>query len=378
MSDHPEIIKEFLELIQLDAVSFNERKVADAVKGKLYEIGCEEIIEDNAGSLIDGNSGNIYAVFPGELPGFLLFSAHLDRIPGGFVIKPQFSDSLITTDGSTILAADDIAGVVAILDGLRRIKKKGTAHCTVEIVFTVAEEVFLSGSKFFDFSMIRSKIGYVLDSSGPIGRIVSSAPSDAQLSIKVHGKTAHAGAEPERGKNAIIIASRILADLLDGRIDHETTANISSFHAGGEATNIVCDYAEIKGEARSRDHEKLKNHINYFYRHCREVADNLGARIEVEHFLPYHCFAVDNESLCVQLAEGTLQKMGIQPVIQPGGGGMDANRFNEHGIECIGLATGYNRNHTTREYINTNDLILSGVLVEELIKNYSSSLNEST
>lgn len=374
MSDNPQIIKEFLELVKIDAVSFNERLIVDAVINKLLDIGCSIVVEDDSGFHIGGNSGNVYALFEGKLPGCLLFSAHLDRTPNGFGIKPQFSGTKITSDGTTILAADDIAGVVAILDGLRRIKSNNTPHCTVEIVFTVAEEVYLSGSQTFDFSKILAKFGYVMDSSGPLGRIVSSAPSDAQLTLKVYGKTAHAGAEPERGKNAIIAASKILANLSDGRIDHETTANISSFHAGGEATNVVCDYAEIKGEARSRDHEKLSNYINYFYRQCNEVAESFGVVVEANHFVPYHCFEVDKDSICIRLAVETLQNMGIKPTIQPGGGGMDANRFYEHGIECVGLATGYYLNHTTREYINSNDLILSGILVENLIKNYSFSV----
>ncbi len=72
----------------------------------------------------------------------------------------------------------------------------------------MGEEVGLNGAKLVDKSKLRSKRGYVLDSGGPIGTIVTNAPSQDGLEVWVHGKTAHAGAEPEKGINAIVVAER--------------------------------------------------------------------------------------------------------------------------------------------------------------------------
>jgi tripeptide aminopeptidase len=176
----------------------------------------------------------------------------MDRVENGLGIRPQMRDGVITSGGSTILAADDLAGVSAILDGMRRTKESGRPHCSVEIVFTVSEEIHLEGSRHFDFGRIQSGFGFVFDSSGPVGRIVNSAPSAAQLTIETYGKKAHAGAEPEKGKNALLGMAKILCDIKDGRLDFETTANYAVCSVGDAATNIVCDYAKVLGEVRSR------------------------------------------------------------------------------------------------------------------------------
>ena len=118
------MVNEFFELVQLDAASLNERAVADAILNKLKGFDCR-VFEDDAGTILGGNTGNIYAIFDGELEGSVLFGAHMDRVANGIGIKPQIKDGRIVSDGTTILAADDIAGVVALLDGIRRIKASG-------------------------------------------------------------------------------------------------------------------------------------------------------------------------------------------------------------------------------------------------------------
>ncbi|HBG02349.1 MAG TPA: peptidase M20, partial [Firmicutes bacterium] len=76
--------------------------------------------------------------------------AHMDRVRPGFGIKPQLKDGVIRSDGTTILAADDVAGIVAILEALRIIKEQKLPHGRIEILFTVAEEGGLFGAKSLD------------------------------------------------------------------------------------------------------------------------------------------------------------------------------------------------------------------------------------
>ena len=365
------IISDFLEMVQADAISFDERKVADIVKGKLEELGCTDIYEDDAGSKIGGNTGNIFARLKGELPGNIMFSAHMDRMPNGFGIKPVIENGIISTGGMTILAADDLGGVAAILDGVRRLKDSGKPHCTVEMLFTVSEEKGLLGSLHFDYSDVKSTIAYALDSPGHIGRILVSAPYSARISCEVFGKAAHAGSEPEKGISAAMGAARILASLKEGRLDEESTANFPIVRAGGDATNAVCDHALIKGEARSRNKQKLLDYLEYFEKHCNEEAAAFGVTVKVESALGSPGFNVPKDSASVNLISKVFGKMGITPKPEPSGGGMDANRFNYNGLESVGLATGYFDNHTTNEHVVVEDLIRSGEMVYETVMEYS-------
>jgi len=364
------IVDEFCELVRIDSASRNEREIADIVKAKLESLGCR-VEEDDAAIHINGNAGNILAVLEGEVEGSILLSAHLDRVANGYGIKPRIDGSRIVSDGTTILAADDISGVVAILDGIRRIKESGKSHPRVEIVFTVCEEKGVSGSKHLNYSKFQSEFGYALDSPGRIGRIIKAAPSKAQLKLEVFGKSSHAGNAPEKGVNAIIAAAKILTGIRDGRLDDESTANYAIFKAGGEATNIVCDYALIKGETRSLNHDKLEEYCRYFEEHCKKAVEGTGATVKTEALLNYKSFNVKEDGKAISLMGRVFEKMGIDMVIDRGGGGMDANRFNANGIECIGLATGYGANHTFNEYVEIEDLIRSGEMVERIIAQYA-------
>ena len=115
------ILSDFMEMVTVDAISYDERKVADICLKKLHELGCTDIYEDNAGEKVGGNTGNIFARFPGTLPGSILFSAHMDRMPQGFGIEPVIENGVVSTKGDTILAADDLGGIAAIFDGIRKL-----------------------------------------------------------------------------------------------------------------------------------------------------------------------------------------------------------------------------------------------------------------
>ena len=111
------IVSDFFELVKADAISFDERKVADILLRKLEELGCADISEDDTGSRIQGNTGNVFARVPGQLPGAIMFSAHMDRMPNGFGIDPVIEGNVISSKSGTILAADDLGGVAAIAAG---------------------------------------------------------------------------------------------------------------------------------------------------------------------------------------------------------------------------------------------------------------------
>ena len=137
------------------------------------------------------------------------------------------------------------------------VKEDNIPHGNIQVIFTVAEEGGLTGSKNIDRKLLKADFGYVLDSSGPPGKIVNAAPGQNNVDVVIRGKTAHAGIAPEEGINAIMVAGKALAQLKLGRIDEETTANVGIIK-GGTATNIVPDRVDIACETRSRDLRKLE------------------------------------------------------------------------------------------------------------------------
>ena len=115
------ILKEFEELISIDSLSFAERDMADRLKEKLAALGFE-VREDNAGAQEDGTAGNIYGYLKGTLPGDpILFSAHMDTVRPGIGKKMFLNEATgkIESGKDTILGADDVTGLVEILEAVR-------------------------------------------------------------------------------------------------------------------------------------------------------------------------------------------------------------------------------------------------------------------
>ena len=285
------MITEFIQLVKIKCSTNAERQVGDVVKAKLLALGLD-VFEDDVAGKIGGNCGNIIGYLKGnggEVP-TLMLSAHLDSVEPCGGIKPQIVDGVIKSQGDTVLGADDKAGVVTILEALRVIKEDNIAHGNVQVVFTVAEEGGLTGSKNIDRKLLKQDFGYVLDSSGPPGKIVNAAPGQNNVDVVFHGKTAHAGIAPEEGINAIVVASKALAQLKQGRIDSETTANIGIIH-GGTATNIVPDRVEIACETRSRNVHKLEEQTKQMVEVYERVAAENQAKVEIKVSKAYEPYA---------------------------------------------------------------------------------------
>lgn len=137
-------VDEFQELTAIDAPSFGERQMADRLIVKLKELGFE-VEEDNAGKHFGGNAGNLYAYLPGDLPGDpVLLSGHMDTVEPSKGKKGIIGeDGVIRSAGKAVLGADDVAGLVEILEGIRSVKEAGVPHRDIEI-FLQLQKSFIS------------------------------------------------------------------------------------------------------------------------------------------------------------------------------------------------------------------------------------------
>jgi tripeptide aminopeptidase len=348
MINRDRLVSTFLELVQIDSPSGQEEEIARHLTAELRSLGL---------TVEHDTTGNVIGRLAGEGQPILL-SAHIDTVGPGLGVKPVITSGMIISDGTTILGSDDKSGIAVILEVLRALMERDLSHPPLEVALTVSEETGLKGAKGLDFNRLRAKEGIVLDSGGPIGAIVISAPSQDKLRAVVHGKTAHAGVEPERGINAIVVAAEAIAAMPLGRIDEETTANIGRIQ-GGAATNIVPDRVEMAGEARSRDGKKLEAQMQAMTNALKKAASRHGATVEIDVERSYSAFELSEEDGIVQRAMAAAKALGLVPVLVPSGGGSDANIFNAGGIATINVSTGMEKVHTTEERIAVADMVKS-------------------
>ena len=362
--------QELLELLKIGSASGKESDIADVLEKKLTELGFS-VTRDNAGETFGGECGNLIGILEGQLDGSVMFSSHMDRVPNGYGIKPVEKDGILYSDGTTILAADDISGVCAILEGVRQAKASGKPMPRLEVIFSVGEETGLYGAKAIDVSKLKSRIGYIFDSPGGIGRFVNGAPGMYHLNVTLTGRPAHAGNEPEKGLDAAHAMCDMLGTLKQGRLDPQSTSNFPILSTGSTSRNVVCDLASFKGEARSRDLKKLEDYVAYFDAHCREVAQKYGVGIEIEKIQNFLPFLIPEDDQVLQVAKAASEKLGLPYRVEVGGGGMDANIYNAQGMATVGVATGYTKNQTKAEQLVLDDFFQSGKLCQTLIETFA-------
>ncbi len=367
MVNKERILQNFSYLVEIDSLSFGERAMADVLIKSLNELGFE-VREDDAGKYYGGNCGNVYGYLKGTLEGeALLFSAHMDTVEPGVKKKAVLQeDGTITSDGSTILGADDLSGIVSILEAVRTIKEKGIPHRSIEVLFTIGEEVYIRGSEVFDFSSVKAKEAYVLDLSGPVGTAALSAPTLVSFTATVLGKASHAGFAPEQGINAIAIAAEAITKLRQGRIDEETTVNIGLIE-GGKARNIVSDTCSLKGEVRSLVHEKAASEAERIRKILEDTATRYGASIEYNTEFGCIAYHVDQRHPVVTRFEKVCKELGYDTEYMDTFGGSDNNNFHRNGITGIVLACGMNRVHSCKEYTHIDELVKCANIVFKLM-----------
>ena len=361
------LVDSFLTLVRIDSESGQEGAVRDYLKERLQNLGME-VYEDGAGRALGGEAGNLIAWRPGKLSGPSIFlGAHMDTVVPGRGVKPVLEDEIIRSSGDTVLGGDDKAGVAVIMEALQVIDERNIPHPPLEVIFSVSEEQGLMGSKHLDFTRVRSRMGFVLDSDGETGHIVVRAPTQNEFSLTVLGRAAHAGMNPEEGLNAICLVAYAINHLNIGRIDEETTCNLGII-SGGRARNIVADRVELKGEVRSLTPAKLDAVTGEMMAVFEEKVREKGGRCEVEVRHLYPAINLDPEEPVVQIAVRAARALGKEPVLARTGGGSDANIFNGQGIRCANLGIGMKKVHTTEEYIAVKSLVDSTRYILQIIE----------
>ncbi|MEW4489876.1 M20/M25/M40 family metallo-hydrolase [Thalassoglobus sp. JC818] len=358
-----------LEMIAVPGKSGEEAAIAKLIVDKLHEAGVDEaqisFDEAHTQSHLTGQNGNLIVDLPGNLdqPRRLLM-AHIDTVPLCVGAQPVRENNIIrSADSTTALGGDNRAGAAVVLNTIRLIQQHNLPHPPLTILFAIQEEVGLIGARYVDQGKLQTPtLGFNWDGGRPEIAVIG-ATGDDHIEIEVHGIASHAGAHPEHGVSAAIIAARAIQSLAaDGWLGliekgkQSGTSNIGIIQ-GGAATNVVMDHLKISAEARSHNPEFRSKIVKTIQRAFEQSAketmntDGKSGRVKFTTRHKYESFQLDPENEVVKIAQRAVESIGLTPETRISNGGLDANWMNAHGLPTITLGCGQSEIHTVKEQL---------------------------
>ncbi len=412
MINRERLLATFIRLTEIDAESFHERKMADELKRELKALGICAFEDDAArklqrvcaeetqaketqanetqakeaqtegtqaeGTQTEGETaGNLWACLPGNLKSqsenrdrAILLCAHMDTVrPGRGKRAVIHGDGTVTSDGTTVLGADDAAGIAEILEVLSVIRENHLSHPDIELFFPAAEEPYCQGSRLFDFRKFHARSAYVLDMSGAVGTAAIAAPSIYALSVRVRGRSAHAGFCPGDGIHAIYIAARAIAGLPYGQVEKDTTVNFGTIH-GGQGKNIVPEEVVLSGEIRSMADERAAYWIEKIRETFEKCAAQLGGSVDLQADKAFGAYRVGEGDDVVRTFKAAAKTMHLPVQLVETFGGSDNNHIQANGINGIVVANGMHDVHTLRERTHIDEMAdCAGLILEMVCEN---------
>lgn len=359
-----------MDLMAVTGRSKQEGQVVAFVRERLLAAGVPEscIETDTAHRRIPGGgeTGNLIVKLPGTKRGpRRLLMAHMDTVPICVGAKPVLRGDVIrSSNPATGLGGDDRAGVAVVMTAALELFRRKLPHPPVTLFFCVQEEIGLYGARYVSANKLGSP-KFCFNWDGGEARYVNiGATGDYAIEVEIEGIASHAGVHPERGVNAITIASLAIADLTQngwhGLIEkgkHRGTSNVGIIQAG-EATNVVTPSLSLRAEARSHDPVFRKKIVEAYRKAFEQAAksvkssDGKTGRVTFNSDLKYESFRLDPREPAVSLAKQAVEKIGLTPELCIGNGGLDANWMTAHGFPTVTLGCGQHDIHTTNEWLH--------------------------
>lgn len=400
------LIDRFISYVKIDTQSDPESQrtpstqkqwaLAHLLKEQLDAMGLADVS-------LDGN-GYIMATIPGnvrhEVPA-IGFIAHYDTSPdfSGTNVNPQIIDNyngkditlhakknivlspdefedleqykgqtLITTDGTTLLGADDKAGITEIMEAAQYlIKHSEIKHGTIKIGFTPDEEIGRGAHKF-NVEKFGAKWAYTMDGS-QIGELEFENFNAASARVLIQGKSVHPGYAKDKMVNSLYIAQDFIALLPRMETPEHTTGRQGFFHLNGikgdvEETTldyIIRDHDASHFAARKKFMNKLANEINS--QHGREVV-TLDIKDQYRNMRE----KVEPVKYIVDIAEKAMKQVGIKPIIKPIRGGTDGSQLSFMGLPCPNIFAGGHNFHGPYEYVPVESMMKATEVIVMIAK----------
>lgn len=369
-------IAHLMRFLSVEGVTGKEANIAAAVSDALKAIGvpASAIRFDDANKRIPlpTETGNLIVDLPGTKAGpRLLFSTHLDTVPLCAGAKPKREGDRIVSDGTTALGGDARTGVALLVVLAETLIRHKLPHPPITLLFTVREESGLHGARELDPKDLGGAAMCINVDGQLASELLIGAVGQENWEVEITGKASHAGVAPEKGISATLVGSIAIAEARRsgwfGKIvkpDGHGTSNVGIFGgkggtaAAGDATNVVTDYAYIRGEARSPEAAfatKIAEAFKGAFAKAQgEVKDDAGetAQVKFSHKPAYPPFELAKDSPVVKRAARALGMLGLEPVYLFSNGGLDANWLDKHGVPTITIGAGQAEIHTIKEYVN--------------------------
>ncbi|OUP25342.1 peptidase T [Gemmiger sp. An194] len=278
--------------------------------------------------------------------------------------------TLITADGTTLLGADDKAGIAEIMTAVERIQKENIPHGKLCIGFTPDEEVG-QGADFFDVDRFGAQFAYTVD-GGDVGELEYQNFNAADAVVTVHGFSVHPGSAKDLMKNAQTIAMEFAAALPAEEVPEHTEGFEGFFHLyqmSGDVTTaklhyIIRDHDGEKFAARKALMEEITARLNAEHGAGTVVLELKDSYYNMEEKVKPHFHLVEN-------AEKAIRQAGLEARIVPIRGGTDGARLSFMGLPCPNLGTGGFNFHGPCEYITAEKMDQSVQVILNIISIYA-------
>ena len=378
--DSERAIGRLMRFLSIEGITGSEGRIAREVAAALIQVGVPRsaIHFDKANEKIPlpTDIGNLIVTLPGTMSGpRRLFMTHLDTVPLCAGAKPIRRGQRIVPAGKTALGGDNRTGVACLVTMLATLVEHRLPHPPMTVLFTVREESGLWGARYADPDELgKPSLGFNVD-GGSAREIKIGAVGAERWDVEIIGRAAHAGAHPEKGVSATLIAAlalaRVKANGWFGKVKkgrHEGTSNVGVFggrdgQPAGDATNVVTDYAFLKGESRSHE-TRFARRITQafgeaFMRAATEVRDHngKGGKVRFKSRRDYYPFLLKPDSPVVRLAQSAAENAGWSLDLKVTNGGLDANWMCRRGIPTVTFGAGQHEIHTVDEYVDLGEFL---------------------
>ena len=275
---------------------------------------------------------------------------------------------IIVTDGTTLLGADDKAGICAIVSAVERVIESGAPHGDIKICFTPDEEIG-RGADFFDVDKFDADYAYTID-GGSLGEIEYENFNAASAKIDFFGVSIHPGSAKNKMKNASLMAMDFNSLLPRYQIPSMTEGYEGFFHLiemSGDCENaslvyIIRDHDREKFESKKAKLLSVANEINAKYGEGSCVASVADSYYNMKEI-------IDNHMYIIVRAIAAMDEVGVKPEIVPIRGGTDGARLSFMGLPCPNICTGGENFHSRFEYLPIESLNKVVDITERLILN---------
>jgi tripeptide aminopeptidase len=305
--------------------------------------------------------------------------------PGGTIVLPgderevldpeeleelaaRVGHDIVTSDGTTLLGADDKAGVAEIMAAVAYLlRHPGPGRAPVRVAFTVDEEIG-HGTDHFDLERFRADFAYTLDGSG-IGELEVETFSAYSVRVTLQGNAVHPGSAKGRLVNALKLAGELIGSLPADRLSPETTEGREGYVHPARIRGTAAE-AVVTFIARDHDDAKLEEHVALIRQLAEEVvAEEPRARVSTEVEESYRNMrqVLDRHPDVVAAAEEAIRRAGVEPKRTIIRGGTDGARLSELGLPTPNLFTGGQDYHSVREWASVQDMAAAAATVVDLV-----------